>query len=71
MADKILGPFIEAREDSHNFAGLLDMLESIKRNKEDVLGMSLSTETKQKCVDDFDNQIRTVKERMHKAIDAM
>lgn len=33
--------------------------------------MSLSTETKQKCVDDFDNQIRTVKERMHKAIDAM
>lgn len=35
------------------------------------LGMSLSTETKQKCVDDFDNQIRTVKERMHKAIDAM
>lgn len=41
MADKILGPFREARGDSHNFAGLLDMLESIKRNKEDVFGDEL------------------------------
>lgn len=71
MADKILGPFSEAREDARNFAGLLDMMESIKRDKENVLGMRLSTETKQKCMDDFDNQITAVKERMHKAIDAM
>lgn len=71
MSDKILGPFSEAREDACNFAGLLDMMASIKRDKEDVLGMNLSTETKQKCMDDFDNQIMTVKERMHKAIDVM